>query len=50
MSMNDAQQRFGFIFAIYFYRITGRSHAMCQSWDTLPAWRGKSIKVQLPAN
>jgi len=42
MSLNDAQQLFGFFFAIYFYMIIDRSHAMYQSWDTYSAWRGKS--------
>jgi hypothetical protein len=42
MSLNDAQQLFAFFFAIYFYMIIDRSHAMYQTWDTYSAWRGKS--------
>ncbi len=45
MSLNDAQQLFGFFFAIYFYMIIDRSHAMYQSWDTYSAWRGKSYNL-----
>jgi len=45
MSLNDAQQLFGFFFAIYFYMIIDRSHAMYQSWDTYSAWRGKSHNI-----
>ena len=41
MSLNDAQQLFGFFFAIYFYMIIDRSHVMYRSWDTYAAWRGK---------
>jgi hypothetical protein len=45
MSLNDAQQLFAFFFAIYFYMIIDRSHAMYQSWDTYSAWRGKSHSI-----
>lgn len=42
MSLNDAQQLFGFFFAIYFYMIIDRSHVMYQAWDTYSAWMGIS--------
>ncbi len=45
MSLNDAQLLFGFFFAIYFYMIIDRSHAMYQSWDTYSAWSGKSHNI-----
>jgi hypothetical protein len=45
MTLNDAQQLFGFFFAIYFYMIIDRTHVMYQSWDTYSAWRGKSHNI-----
>jgi hypothetical protein len=45
MSLNDAQQLFGFFFAIYFYMIIDRSHAMYQVWDTYSAWTGKTHHI-----
>lgn len=45
MSLNDAQQLFGFFFAIYFYMIIDRSHVMYRSWDTYSAWTGKSHHI-----
>jgi hypothetical protein len=45
MSLNDAQQLFGFFFAIYFFMIIDRSHEMYRSWDTYSAWRGKSHTI-----
>lgn len=45
MSLNDAQQLFAFFFAIYFYMIIDRSHAMYRSWDTYSAWIGKTHHV-----
>ena len=45
MSLNDAQQLFGFFFAIYFFMIIDRSHAMYRAWDTYSAWQGKSHTI-----
>ncbi len=45
MSLNDAQQLFGFFFAIYFVLIIDRSHEMYRPWDTYAAWRGKSHNI-----
>ncbi len=39
MVLNDAQQLFGFFFAIYFSLIIDRSHGMYGAWDTYAAWR-----------
>ena len=42
MTLNDAQQLFGFFFAIYFVLIIERSNDMYRVWDTYSAWRGGS--------
>ncbi len=45
MSLNDAQQLFGFFFAIYFFMIIDRSHVMHRAWDTYSTWQGKSHTI-----
>ncbi|WP_440951195.1 hypothetical protein [Methanosphaerula subterraneus] len=41
MTLNDAQQIFGFFFAIYFFMIVERSHQTYKPWDTYQAIHGK---------
>jgi len=45
MTLNDAQQLFGFFFAIYFFMIIDRSHEMYKPWDTYRAAQGKSHNI-----
>jgi hypothetical protein len=45
MTLNDAQQLFGFFFAIYFFMIIDRSHETYKPWDTYRAAQGKSHNI-----
>jgi hypothetical protein len=45
MTLNDAQQIFGFFFAIYFFMIIDRSNEIYKPWDTYRAIRGKSHNI-----
>jgi hypothetical protein len=45
MPLNEAQELFGFFFAIYFALIIDRSHEAYKPWDTYKAWQGKSHNI-----
>ncbi len=45
MTLDDAQQLFGFFFAIYFVLIIERSNDTYGSWDTYSAWSGSSYNI-----
>ncbi len=45
MPLNEAQELFGFFFAIYFALIIDRSHEVYKPWDTYNAWKGKSHNI-----
>jgi hypothetical protein len=45
MPLNEAQELFGFFFAIYFALIIDRSNEIYKPWDTYNAWRGKSHNI-----
>ncbi len=45
MPLNEAQELFGFFFAIYFALIIDRSHEVYKPWDTYNAWQGKSHNI-----
>lgn len=45
MTLDDAQQLFGFFFAIYFVLIIERSNDTYGSWDTYSAWSGRSHNI-----
>ncbi|HIH04178.1 MAG TPA: hypothetical protein HA263_10165 [Methanoregulaceae archaeon] len=45
MTLDDAQQLFGFFFAIYFVLIIERSNDTYGSWDTYSAWSGKTYNI-----
>ncbi len=45
MPLNEAQELFGFFFAITFYLIIERSHEIYRPWDTYKAWKGESHNI-----
>ncbi len=45
MSLNEAQELFGFFFAITFALTIERSHEVYKPWDTYNAWKGKSHNI-----
>ncbi len=45
MPLNEAQELFGFFFAITFALTIDRSHEVYKPWDTYKAWKGKSHNI-----
>lgn len=45
MPLNEAQELFGFFFAIYFALIIDRANEVYKPWDTYNAWKGKSHNI-----
>ena len=45
MPLNEAQELFGFFFAITFALTIDRSHEIYKPWDTYNAWKGKSHNI-----